>query len=486
MDSFKKNVKFMIFTTFLIKLFGLGYKILFARFFNLEILRTISLLSPIISLSLVLSSMSIPTIVNKRVSNNLSNKTYYNRKFISTAVRITFISSTIIALIFIILSYFIANYIYKNKLLIIPIIITSPLLYFSNFSGIMKSYLEAHNNFKHPVISNLIEQLVKIGWLFLVIIFFKQLSNKYLIILISLSLLLCEISSNIYLLFKVKKMTSLKLVKTNLKDTKEILKPSFYLTLFSLVLTISSFLEPIIYYTFSNHVLINLNETSLIYTSLHSFVLPIIQIASFLTYVLVKILFPKMSRTKNSKEISYYLKLSFYILLFLNIILFNLSIFESDTLINLIYHKNIGGDILKMLAPITLLTFISPILTMILQSQGYEKILLKNIIISVILSLLSLIILSLIQYTTLYSIIYSLIIKEFIYMLLNLIIFLKYYRLNIKFRNILSIILIFILSFIIYSFINNLNPLLRIVLIIIYSIILYLPLFMIELRSKFD
>ena len=93
MSNFKNNLKVLIIVTILIKIIGFSYKILQARFLPFGVLEAISAINPILSLSLVLSQMSIPIMLTALISKNISQKSYYNRRLISKAIRINIIST---------------------------------------------------------------------------------------------------------------------------------------------------------------------------------------------------------------------------------------------------------------------------------------------------------------------------------------------------------------------------------------------------------
>lgn len=486
MSILKRNIQTMLLITGLIKVIGFAYKILLARYFDMEVLSTISLLAPILNMSLVLSSLSIPSIVNKYVASATTKRPYSNRSFISSAVYITLISSSFVLIFIISLSSFIATNLYQNSALIIPIIVSAPLIYFSNMSGIMKGYLEAHDNFKHPAISNLIEQIWKISALLIILFLFKDLKVNTLCILLALTLLIAEILSNIYLLCKVSKMTPLTLKPSLKKEASGILKPSIYLTLFALIFTISSFLEPLIYYSFTKHIFINQNQTKMMYTSIHSLILPFMQIASFLTYVLVKILFPRFAKASSNKDISYYIYFSFYVLLFVNIPLFILSFFYPQEVLELFYRKSNFYIVLKILSPVTLYTFLSPIITTALHAKGYEKKLFKNSLISTIIGLVSLMIFSLIPKTALYALLISLILKELLYFSYNLILSIKYFKLKFKIQHVLYLATILIVTFLLNKVTNDLSTNLRIIIVSIVPVFLYTLVFLKVLRPSLD
>lgn len=486
MSTFKTNLSILLSTTIIIKILGFLHKIISARFLSFEVLEALSLLSPIINLALVISSASLPSLINKEVSINLTKKNYSNRKIISSSIKITMILSFSISLIFLFLSYTIATSLYQNNNLVLPIIITIPLIIFSNLSGIMKAYLEAHDNFRYPVLSNLLEQILKSTILIITIFLFKDKSVLVITVILSSSLILAEILSFSYLFFKIKKMTPIKLTKTNLNFDKKLLKPSLFLTLFSLIFTLSAFLEPLIYYQFTARVLIDPKTTRLIYTSLHNLIIPFMQMASFLTYVLVKIFYPKFAKETNEKSISSNLKMAYYILLPLNVVLLALSVALPKEVLTFFFKKSAGYQLLYIIAPFTFITFLSPLQTALLQSKGYERKLLKNSLISSIISITVLMVLALIQSLSAISLIIALITKELFYFFTNSVYIKNFFHIKIKILPLIMLIFIILIIFFINQLTLDLNLYFRFLILVFTSLTLTILLVFSRFINKFD
>ena len=248
MSNFKNNLKVLIIVTILIKIIGFSYKILQARFLPFGVLETISAINPILSLSLVLSQMSIPIMLTALISKNISQKSYYNRRLISKAIRINIISTSLVIIIMLLVSFILSQTIYKNIDIMTPLLILFPSMYFSNISAIIKSYLEAHEKFRRTISSNLLEAIIKITSIILIIIFISKLSTKEILIITSSFITLGEISSFFFLILKVKGLTNLNLDHN--KESTRLLKPGITLTAFALVFSAYHFLEPMLYYFF--------------------------------------------------------------------------------------------------------------------------------------------------------------------------------------------------------------------------------------------
>lgn len=423
MSNFKNNLKVLIIVTILIKIIGFSYKILQARFLPFGVLEAISAINPILSLSLVLSQMSIPIMLTALISKNISQKSYYNRRLISKAIRINIISTSLVIIIMLLVSYILSQTIYKNIDIMTPLLILFPSMYFSNISAIIKSYLEAHEKFRRTISSNLLEAIIKITSIILIIIFISKLSTKEILIITSSFITLGEISSFFFLILKVKGLTNLNLDHN--KESTRLLKPGITLTAFALVFSAYHFLEPMLYYFFTNHINIDHGQVSYIYTSIHSYCLPLFQISGFMTYIVIKLMTPALAKTKGLNEnISILNKIFLVLLFFEGLILFTMFNL-GNYLLRLAYNKDNLGYMMRILALSCYLSFFSPVITMSFESHLKYKILLKNAIISSLLGLLCVSICSLIKNIALYSLFISGMLCDASYYCLNLIDFKK-------------------------------------------------------------
>lgn len=471
MNTFKNNLKTLIIVTIIIKILGFIYKICQARFLSFEVMTTLSMLNPILSFGLILSQLSIPIVLTSKISKNITNRSYYNRPIITKAILINIISTSIVITIMFILSIILERYFYQNINLHLPLLILLPSLFFSNLSSIIKSYLESHDEFKSSIIGNLIESIIKLLGVLIIVFIMRQSNVDIITMLISLFLTVGEISSFIFLIFKVKKMTSLKLkLEKNNNFKEELLKPGLSITIFSLIFSLYHFLEPIIYYYFTNKINISKDNTYFIYTSIHSYCLPLFQVSGFMSYIIIKIMMPKISKESNIENINKYMNTIFKKLLFFEGLIFIIIFNYSDFILNLAYKRNDMTYIMKILSIITYFTFISPIITMKFQSQMKTSNILKNAIITTITSIIILIITALIKNVSLYSIFISGAVSDILYLILNLIDYKKYFnKLFINYKDISY----FILTIIFVLIMSLTNIYFNLIIIILYLIIFF-------------
>ena len=179
-------------------------------------MRLTSLILPTLSLSLCLSTLSLPTVVNQNIANNTFNQTTKTRTILKSALRITLVSSSLISII-LLFSFPLYKYIYQNEFIYYPLLICIPLIYVSNSTGLLRGYLEANNKFNETYLANLFEQIAKISLTFILLFIYKNESVQTKILITFTSMTLSEFASFFYLAVKIKKRNKINYfqVKTN-------------------------------------------------------------------------------------------------------------------------------------------------------------------------------------------------------------------------------------------------------------------------------
>ncbi len=378
------NVEVILIIGSIIKVLGLIYKILLTRILTIEGMRIMSLVFPTLSLVLCLSSLSMSTVVNQNVAAKLNN----SRTILKSAFRITFVSSSILSII-LLLSFPIYKIIYQNSFIYYPLLICIPLIYLSNTSGIIKGYLEANNHFKFTYYSNFFEQIAKFIFTFSMLLIFKNQALEIKVLFCFLALMLSEVVSFSYLVYKIKKKRRLHYLETKTNGyEKRILKQALPLTLEQLVMTITGYLEPLIFYYAINLYGVDLYDATLYYTKVTSFAIPLLVFAHFGVLSVAKFTFPKITKNKNTDALHPILSKAFFICIVIAV--FNLVIcsFYAKETLELLYGDATSYEIAKHLAPFYFFFYFNPLLIVILQAYNKEKKLLFSSIISSIILLI--------------------------------------------------------------------------------------------------
>ena len=381
----KKN-KFIVSSIILIigglitKILGMLVKIILTRKIGTIGIGLYSLITPTFLLLISISGMGLSTALNVLISSGK----YNIKNIIITSLIISLSIDLLLLILLFIFSGTIATTLLNNPILKFPILSIGFVLPFISISNIFRSYYFSKERMIPHVVSNIIEDLVK---LLLIIIFIKYLlfSKELTISFIIITNIFSELSSIIIFIFCFPKFNITKEdIKFNKKNIKAILSISIPTTLSRLIGSITYYLEPIIITTTLIKVGYNNNYIISEYGIINGYVLPIILLPSFFMNAISQALIPSISKNyvnNNIKEVKRKINQSISIALFLGIIFTTIIIIFGDKLLNILYKTNEGSSYIKLLAPIFIFHYIEHPLLSSLQAMNKAKI---NLFISII------------------------------------------------------------------------------------------------------
>jgi stage V sporulation protein B len=228
------------------------------------------------------------------------------------------------------------------------------------------------------VITNIIEDLVKLIFIIVGIPIFIQKGIEYAVTFVILSNIFCELSSIIIFLFLLPNFKCKKEeLKPNKKNIKELFKIALPTTGSRLIGSIGYFLEPIIItfvllkIGYSNKFIINE------YGIINGYVMQLVLLPSFFTAAISQALIPIISKNYTNGKYDYVkkkIKQAIFFCLLIGIpstIIFELF---PDILLKLLFNTNKGINYIKVIAPICLLHYIQSPISSSLQAMGSAKI----------------------------------------------------------------------------------------------------------------
>ena len=393
--NFFKSTILLILGAFITKILGMLIKIFIARIIGTKGLGMYMLIFPTFILLINLSNFSLPLALSKLIGENKRN----NKKLFFSILPLMIIINIVLMIIVILIAPFIGNNLLHNKDIIISIRCMSLVLPFTSISSICRSYFFGKEKILPHVLSNIIEDLVR---LLIIIIYLPKilpLGTKYTVLFLILINIISEFMSTIILLLFIPKNITIK--KEDLIPNKNYLKDSLKIcipnTTSKLIGSIGFFLEPIILTKtlLNNNYSINYITTE--YGIISGYVIPLILLPSFITLAISQRLLPSISRDYSNNNInSIKKKINISILLSLIIGIPTTIILElyPNILLRIIYHTNKGINYIRILTPFCLLSYIQSPLQVVLDSINKSKINLYSMLISTITRSTSLILLS--------------------------------------------------------------------------------------------
>lgn len=377
-NKFIKSTIILIIGGAITKILSMIIKIFLTRTIGEKGITIYMLILPTFNLFITLCTLSLSTSVSKLISEKKNTK----KSIILSIIPISIIYNFLLMFILILLTPFISNNLLKNNLTYYPIMSISFTLPFICISSILKGYFYGNENMGPFIISNIIEQIIRL--LFIIFIIPKLIKYGINIQVCSLVLIniISELSSIIcLLLFIPNKKINIADFKYNKIILKNILNISLPTTGSRLIGSISYFFEPIIL-TFIMMKCGYSNEyITTEYGIITGYVEPLLLLPSFFTMAISTSVLPIISNSYSNRNYNYAkkklkqaLNLSLIIGIFFTLTFMTIPKF----LLKFIYNTTLGTNYIKIIAPFFLLHYIQGPLTAYLQAINKAKIAMKG------------------------------------------------------------------------------------------------------------
>lgn len=309
-----------------------------------------ALIMPTYSLLITITQLGLPM----ALSTIISKSKYKSIHILSSIIPVSLLFNALIMIIVIVFAKPLANDLLKNPSTYYPIIALTAIIPFTTISGILKGYFFGKQNMTPNVISNIIEQIVRLLLTILIIPIFNRVNSILAVTVYILINALTEIIQIfIYFMFLPKK-TNIKF--KDLRPRIPIMNEVFSISIPTLTGrvfgNICYFFEPIIL----TQILIFIGYSSEFITTeygvYNAYTIPMLTIFSFISLALNTTIIPEISKNYRNKKIvkkklRWALLISFIIGATTSIIMF----FFGAYLLNLIYNTNEGYEYIKVLSP---------------------------------------------------------------------------------------------------------------------------------------
>jgi len=378
-EKFIKSTIILIIGGLITKVLGLFIKISMTRIVGLEGLSVYMLILPTFSLAMTITQMSLPIAISKLVSE----EKYNNRNLLFSALPISLIINFITILVLLVCARFLAVDLLHDTRCIYPIMAISFTLPFISLSSIIRSYFFGKQRMLPHVISNIIEQLVRMG---LILIMVPKLAQNSVVSGVCGIVLVNIISETISFLvlfgFLPNKLSLTKKdVVPNQDNIKRLLDISIPNTSGRIITSIFYFFEPIILTFVLTRVGYSQTYIATEYGIIEGYVLPLIMLPNFFTIAISNSLLPIVSKyysRNNIEAIKRKFRQAVYISGCIGVSVVVLILLKPAFFLKLLYDTNLGQGYLKILAPVFILYYLQPAFASILQGIDKSKQLVRN------------------------------------------------------------------------------------------------------------
>ncbi len=374
-NKFIKSTLILLIGGLITKILGMVIKIIMTRILGTEGIGTYMLIMPTFSLLIAFAQLGFPVAISKLVAEETKN----NKNLVFSTIPISLILNLIIIFILIFSSNFISNDLLHESNTKFGLMCIGFVLPFISISSILRGYFFGKQKMFPHVISNIVEDVVRLIIIFIGVPIFLLKGLEYAIAFIILSNIVSEFTSILVLFFFLPKNFKIekKDIMPNKKNLIDVFSISIPTTISRLIGNIGYFFEPIIL----TNILLYLNYSSSFITReygiINGYVLPMLLLPSFFTMAISQALIPVISKSyvlKDMANVKRKIKQAIYFSLLVGIPVTIVLFIYPDVFLKLIYNTDEGINYVKILAPIFLLQYIQSPLSASLQAMGKAKI----------------------------------------------------------------------------------------------------------------
>ena len=391
-NKFIKSTIILIIGGAITKILSMVIKIFLTRAVGDDGIGLYMMVLPTFNLFITLCSLSLSTSISKLISERRNS-----RRVVLSIVPVSLIYNFILMLLLILFAPVIANYLLKNSLTYYPLMAIAFTLPFICISSILKGYFYGNENMGPFVVSNIVEQIVRLVCIILVIPKMMVYGVSVAVTLVVLINVFSEFASIICLILYIpnKKISinDFKYDKVILKDVLHISLPS---TGSRLIGSVSYFLEPIILTFILLYVGYSNAYITQEYGIITGYVYPLLLLPSFFTMAISTSLLPVISNSYSRGNYDYAkrkLKQALMISVAIGIIFTIIFMLIPEFLLKFIYNTNLGVNYIRVICPFFLLHYIQGPLTSYLQAVNMADVAMKGTLVGAVIKNILLIIL---------------------------------------------------------------------------------------------
>ena len=373
-EKFIKSTLILLVGGFFTKLLGMIIKIVMSRMIGTDGLGLYMLILPTFSLFIGLSQFGMPIALSKLIAEDKKN----NKKLFFSVFLVVLCVNLFLIVGIVVFAPILANRLLHNPDTYYGILAIALVIPFTSISSICRSYFFGKERMGPHVISNLLEDVVRLFLMIVGIPFFKDKGLNYAVCYIILSNIISEGISILVLFFFLPKNIVIK--KEDLIPSKLYIRESLSIgipnTTGRLIGSVGYFLEPIILTSVLLYCGYSQGFITHEYGILSGYVMPLILLPSFFTNAISQALLPVISREySNGKVINVKRKIkqAIFISLMIGIPVTIFFVCFPTFFLKLIYHTTAGSNYIRILAPICLFQYIQSPLSSALDAMGKSR-----------------------------------------------------------------------------------------------------------------
>ncbi|MEK4825232.1 stage V sporulation protein B [Niallia sp. FSL W8-0951] len=384
MSKFLKGTMILLIAGFITRVLGFINRIVIARFIGDDGVGLYMMVYPTMILVVTITQLGLPVAISKNVAEAEAEGNLRKVKSIlivslSTTLGLTVIFTPALFL----LAPYLSQTLFTDERTLLPLLAITPIIPIIAVSSVLRGYFQGRQNMKPAAISQVIEQIVRIALIATLTKAFLPLGVEYAAAGAMLASVLGELASLFYLLasFKWKKKFHLRkkffhYVHNGKNTFQELMTIALPTTGSRMIGSIAWFIEPIVVaHSLSLAGLTAINATKQ-YGVLTGFALPLLMLPSFFTQSLSTSLVPAISEAKANNQLKLIehllqqaLKFTFMTGGLAIVVLYVLA----EPLMTVMYGSTRGTSFIQLMAPFFILNYYQGPLQATLQALNFAR-----------------------------------------------------------------------------------------------------------------
>lgn len=373
-EKFIKSTFILLIGGFFTKILGMIIKIVMSRMIGTEGLGLYMLILPTFSLFIGLSQFGMPIALSKLIAEDKKN----NKKLFFSVFFVVLCVSLFLIVLIVVFAPVLANKLLHNPDTYYGILAIALVIPFTSISSICRSYFFGKERMGPHVISNLLEDVVRLVLMVIGIPFFRDKGLNYAVCYIILSNIISEGASILVLFLFLPKKVVIK--RNDLIPSKVYIRESLSIgipnTTGRLIGSVGYFLEPIILTSTLLFMGYSQGFITREYGVLSGYAMPLLLLPSFFTNAISQALLPVISREYSNGRMTNVrrkIKQAIGISLMIGIPVTIFFICFPTFFLKLIYHTTSGSNYIRILAPVCLFQYIQSPLSSALDAMGKSR-----------------------------------------------------------------------------------------------------------------
>ena len=373
-EKFIKSTLILLVGGCITKILGMIIKMVMGRLLGSEGLGLYMLILPTFSLFIGIGQAGLPIALSKLIAEETRN----NKRLFFSVVPVSLIINILLIILIIILAPYLAYELLDNSSTYYGILAIALVIPFISISSICRSYFFGKGKMVPHIVSNIVEDLVRLMVMIIGIPFFIDKGLPYLLCFLILSNVVSESVSILILLLFLPKNFILK--RSDFIPRVDYIKESLSIgipnTCGRLVGSIGYFLEPILLISTLTKVGYSSSFITNQYGILSGYVMPILLLPSFFTSAISQALLPVLSKdyaSGNIGSVKRKLGQGIFISLAIGFCFMGIFVLFPDVFLKIIYHTNEGVSYMRFLAPVCLFQYLQAPLSVCLDAFGKSR-----------------------------------------------------------------------------------------------------------------